>query len=327
MGLISEEEQYSKTIEAWSQASSQTAELVRREIDDYGAKYGGLGTGGDTIRDYDALGYGGIGVMALSGAKGNTSQINQMAGMRGLMNRPRGRIIELPVESSFREGLTALEYFISTHGARKGLTDTALNTANSGYLTRRLIDIAQEVIVLDEDCGTTDVYNIKFIPDSERDERTDKTADRIKGRYAAEPIADPSTGEILVDENQLIDVPLAELIEEVFKDAVEHGALDREDALIPVRSPLTCEAPRGVCRMCYGWLPATAKPVEIGQAVGIIAAQSIGEPGTQLTMRTFPHRRRGQRLRHYRWSPPGGRALRGSRPEGRCSSRRHRRRR
>ena len=287
MGLISEEEQYSKTIEAWSQASSQTAELVRREIDDYGAKYGGLGTGGDTLREYDALGYGGIGVMALSGAKGNTSQINQMAGMRGLMNRPRGRIIELPVESSFREGLTALEYFISTHGARKGLTDTALNTANSGYLTRRLIDIAQEVIVLDEDCGTTDVYSVKFVPDHERDERTDKTADRIKGRYAAEPIANPLTGEILVDQNELIDVPLAEKIEDAYKDAMEAGVLDREDALIPVRSPLTCEAPRGVCRKCYGWLPATAKPVEIGQAVGIIAAQSIGEPGTQLTMRTF----------------------------------------
>ncbi len=287
LGLISEDEQYSKTIEAWSQASSQTAELVRHQIDEYGAKYGGLGTGGEMLRDYDALGYGGIGVMALSGAKGNTSQINQMAGMRGLMNRPRGRIIELPVESSFREGLTALEYFISTHGARKGLTDTALNTANSGYLTRRLIDIAQEVIVLLEDCGTTDVYNVQFIPDNQRDERTDRTADRIKGRYAAEPIADPMTGEILIDQNELIDVPLAEKIEEAYGAAVEDGVLDREDALIPVRSPLTCDAPRGVCRKCYGWLPATAKPVEIGQAVGIIAAQSIGEPGTQLTMRTF----------------------------------------
>ncbi len=287
LGLISEDEQYSKTIEAWSQASSQTAELVRHQIDEYGAKYGGLGTGGEMLRDYDALGYGGIGVMALSGAKGNTSQINQMAGMRGLMNRPRGRIIELPVESSFREGLTALEYFISTHGARKGLTDTALNTANSGYLTRRLIDIAQEVIILDEDCGTTDVYNIQFIPDNQRDERTDRTADRIKGRYAAEPIANPMTGEIIIDQNELIDVPLAEKIEEAYREAVDAGLLDREDALIPVRSPLTCEAARGVCRNCYGWLPATAKPVEIGQAVGIIAAQSIGEPGTQLTMRTF----------------------------------------
>ena len=287
MGLISEEEQYSKTIEAWSQASSETAELVRHQIDEYGAKYGGLGTGGEMLREYDALGYGGIGVMALSGAKGNTSQINQMAGMRGLMNRPRGRIIELPVESSFREGLTALEYFISTHGARKGLTDTALNTANSGYLTRRLIDIAQEVIVLDEDCGTADVFNIQFVPDNERDERTDRTADRIKGRYAAEPIADPVTGEILIGQDELIDVPLSERIERAYMEAVEAGWMEREDAMIPVRSPLTCEAPRGVCRKCYGWLPATAKPVEIGQAVGIIAAQSIGEPGTQLTMRTF----------------------------------------
>ena len=151
--------------------------------------------------------------MALSGAKGNTSQINQMAGMRGLMNRPRGRIIELPVKSSFREGLTALEYFISTHGARKGLTDTALNTANSGYLTRRLIDIAQEVIIQDEDCETADVYNIPLFSG---DERTDELTDRIKGRYAAETIIDPQTGEILSDRNDLIDLPLALRIERAF---------------------------------------------------------------------------------------------------------------
>ncbi len=284
MGLISEDELYSMTIEAWAEASSETAGLVRKDIEGYNEKYGSLGLGGDHLNDYDALGYGGIGVMALSGAKGNTSQINQMAGMRGLMNRPRGRIIELPVKSSFREGLTALEYFISTHGARKGLTDTALNTANSGYLTRRLIDIAQEVIIQDEDCETADVYNITLFAG---DERTDELTDRIKGRYAAETIADPQTGEILVERNDLIDLPLAKRIEEVYSEAVEAGALEREDAIIPVRSPLTCEAPRGVCRKCYGWLPATAKPVEIGQAVGIIAAQSIGEPGTQLTMRTF----------------------------------------
>ncbi len=284
MGLISEDELYSMTIEAWAEASSKTAVLVRNDIEGYNEKYGSLGLGGEHLNSYDALGYGGIGVMALSGAKGNTSQINQMAGMRGLMNRPRGRIIELPVKSSFREGLTALEYFISTHGARKGLTDTALNTANSGYLTRRLIDIAQEVIIQDEDCGTADVYNIPLFAG---DERTDKLTDRVKGRYAAETIADPLTGEILVDHNELIDVPLSEKIEDAYKAALESGWLDREDALIPVRSPLTCEAPRGVCRMCYGWLPATGKPVEIGQAVGIIAAQSIGEPGTQLTMRTF----------------------------------------
>ncbi len=284
MGLISDDELYAKTIEAWAEASSETASLVRKDIEGYNEKYGSLGLGGNHLNGYDALGYGGIGIMALSGAKGNTSQINQMAGMRGLMNRPRGRIIELPVKSSFREGLTALEYFISTHGARKGLTDTALNTANSGYLTRRLIDIAQEVIVQDEDCGTADVYNI---PLSAGDERTDELTDRIKGRYAAEAIPDPLTGEILADRNDLIDLPLADLIEKAYQEAAKEGVLQREDALIPVRSPLTCEAPRGVCRMCYGWLPATAKPVEIGQAVGIIAAQSIGEPGTQLTMRTF----------------------------------------
>ena len=284
MGLISEDELYSMTIEAWAEASSETAGLVRKDIEGYNEKYGSLGLGGNQLNDYDALGYGGIGVMALSGAKGNTSQINQMAGMRGLMNRPRGRIIELPVKSSFREGLTALEYFISTHGARKGLTDTALNTANSGYLTRRLIDIAQEVIIQDDDCGTADVYNIPLLAG---DERTDKLNDRIKGRFAAETIAAPQTGEVLVSRNELIDLPIAKQIEEAYIAAVDAAAIEREDAVIPVRSPLTCEAPRGVCRKCYGWLPATAKPVEIGQAVGIIAAQSIGEPGTQLTMRTF----------------------------------------
>ena len=284
MGLISDDELYAKTIEAWAEASSETAGLVRKDIEGYNEKYGSLGLGGDQLNDYDALGYGGIGIMALSGAKGNTSQINQMAGMRGLMNRPRGRIIELPVKSSFREGLTALEYFISTHGARKGLTDTALNTANSGYLTRRLIDIAQEVIIQDEDCETADVYNIPLFSG---DERTDELTDRIKGRYAAETIVDPQTGEILADHNDLIDLPLALRIERTYADAVESGAIERQEAIVPVRSPLTCEAPRGVCRKCYGWLPATAKPVEIGQAVGIIAAQSIGEPGTQLTMRTF----------------------------------------
>ena len=284
MGLISDDELYIKTISAWAEASSETAVLVREEIEGYDKKYGSLGLGGENLHEYDVLGYGGIGIMAISGAKGNTSQINQMAGMRGLMNRPRGRIIELPVTSSFREGIPSLQYFISTHGARKGLTDTALNTANSGYLTRRLIDIAQEVIIQDEDCDTPDVYNIPVITG---DERTDELEDRIKGRYAAETIADPQTGEILVPRNELIDLPLAKQIEETYLAAVEAGVLEREDAIIPVRSPLTCEAPRGVCRKCYGWLPATAKPVEIGQAVGIIAAQSIGEPGTQLTMRTF----------------------------------------
>ena len=285
MGLISEEERYNKVIGAWADATAQVGELVRKEIEDYVAQYGSLGTSGQELRRYEALGYGGLGVMVTSGTKGNTSQINQMAGMRGLMNRPRGRTIELPVKSSFREGLTALEYFISTHGARKGLTDTALNTANSGYLTRRLIDIAQEVIVQEEDCGTTDTYGVRFITGDEQ--RTYWSARRIKGRYAASEIVDPQTGEILAYRNDLINAPLAYAIGEAIQNALDAGALDPEDALIQVRSPLTCEAHRGVCRKCYGWLPATAKPVEIGQAVGIIAAQSIGEPGTQLTMRTF----------------------------------------
>ncbi len=284
LGLISDDELYNKTIEAWAEASSETAVLVREDIEEYDKRYGSLGIGGEHLREYDVVGYGGIGIMAISGAKGNTSQINQMAGMRGLMNRPRGRIIELPVVASFREGIPSLQYFISTHGARKGLTDTALNTANSGYLTRRLIDIAQEVIILDEDCETLDVYNIPFITG---DERTDKLNNRIKGRYAAESIADPQTGEILASRNALIDIPLAEKIESALQQALRDEIIEPGDAVVPVRSPLTCEASRGVCRKCYGWLPATAKPVEIGQAVGIIAAQSIGEPGTQLTMRTF----------------------------------------
>ena len=249
-GLISEEERYDKTVEAWTKASDQSTALVQEELSNYG----------------------GVAVMAVSGTKGNISQIKQMAGMRGLMSNPKGRIIDLPIKSSFREGLTALEYFISTHGARKGLADTALRTADSGYLTRRLIDIAQEVIVLEEDCGTVDTYLV-----TARAEDPQKTSlqGRVLGRMAATPIAHPETGEVLVDHNQ-------EITESVAQQLVDAGLTE-----VPVRSPLTCEARRGVCRMCYGRLPATGIPVEVGQAVGIIAAQSIGEPGTQLTMRTF----------------------------------------
>jgi DNA-directed RNA polymerase subunit beta' len=178
----------------------------------------------------------------------------------------------LPIKSSFREGLTALEYFISTHGARKGLADTALRTADSGYLTRRLIDIAQEVIVLQEDCGTFDAYWVTERPDGPSH---GSTKERIFGRMAAAPVAHPETGEVLVDRNQEID------------EAVASRLVEARVTEVPVRSPLTCESHRGVCRMCYGQLPATGLLVEDGQAVGIIAAQSIGEPGTQLTMRTF----------------------------------------
>jgi DNA-directed RNA polymerase subunit beta' len=249
-GLISEEERYDKTVEAWTKASDQTTEMVEEELSNYG----------------------GIAVMAVSGTKGNISQIKQMAGMRGLMSNPKGRIIDLPIKSSFREGLTALEYFISTHGARKGLADTALRTADSGYLTRRLIDIAQEVVVLKEDCGTLDAY---WVPARSEDPQRTSLVGRVLGRLAAGPIPHPETGEILVDRNE-------EITESIGQQLVEAGLTE-----VPVRSPLTCESHRGVCRMCYGRLPATGKLVENGQAVGIIAAQSIGEPGTQLTMRTF----------------------------------------
>jgi DNA-directed RNA polymerase subunit beta' len=249
-GLISEEERYEKTIAAWTTASDRTTEFVEEELPNYG----------------------GIAVMAVSGAKGNISQIKQMAGMRGLMSNPKGRIIDLPITSSFREGLTALEYFISTHGARKGLADTALRTADSGYLTRRLIDIAQEVIILQKDCETLDSYWVTSRPEDE----TGKTLpERLNGRLAAAPVPHPETGEILVERNQTLTLEIGQTIAD---------AGIRE---VAVRSPLVCECRRGVCQSCYGILPATGLTVNMGQAVGIIAAQSIGEPGTQLTMRTF----------------------------------------
>ena len=249
-GLISEEERHAKIVDAWNQASFETADLVGNDLTNYG----------------------GIGIMALSGTKGNISQINQMAGMRGLVRRAGSTdVIELPVKSNFREGLTALEYFLSTHGARKGLTDTALNTASSGYLTRRLIDVAQEVIIQGEDCGTLDGW----APQRPAPHSNITLQYRVGGRLAAATLAHPETGEILVNRNEIITPDKANQL-------VDAGITE-----ILVRSPLTCEASRGVCRMCYGDLAATDQPVQEGQAVGIIAAQSIGEPGTQLTMRVF----------------------------------------
>jgi DNA-directed RNA polymerase subunit beta' len=249
-GLMSEDERYKLAVEAWTRASDQTEQLVRDELANYG----------------------GIAVMAKSGTKGNISQIKQMAGMRGLMSNPKGRIIDLPIKSSFREGLTALEYFISTHGARKGLADTALRTADSGYLTRRLIDVAQEVIALEDDCGTYDAFWVQARPD---DQSNATLAERILGRLAATTVPHPETGEVLLDRNEEIDDVKA-------RELVAAGVTE-----VPIRSPLTCEAQRGVCQLCYGRLPATGVLIEMGQAAGIIAAQSIGEPGTQLTMRTF----------------------------------------
>jgi len=212
-------------------------------------------------------------MMVESKARGNKSQITQPGGMGDLMANPSARSMELPIKSNFREGLTVLEYFISTHGARKGLADTALRTADSGYLTRRLVDVAQDVIVREEDCGTDKGFTVTKIHDGT--EVIEDLYDRIEGRYAFETIRDPATGEIIVSRNEMIDAEKAARI-------VEAG-IER----VTIRSVLSCRTRHGVCKMCYGRNLATGKHVEIGEAVGIIAAQSIGEPGTQLTMRTF----------------------------------------
>jgi len=249
-GLITEDERYNSAVNIWTQATEEIQAALERSLDKYGALY----------------------LMASSGAKGNISQIRQMAGMRGLMTDPSGRIIDLPIKSSFREGLAVLEYFISTHGARKGLADTALRTSDSGYLTRRLIDVSQEVIVSEEDCGAIAGIWVS--------EPTDKGVlvpliERIVGRTAAAAVAHPKTGEIIVNRNE-------EINEEKAKQIVEAGI-----KRVQVRSPLSCQSRRGICQMCYGRSLARGRLVSMGEAVGIIAAQSIGEPGTQLTMRTF----------------------------------------
>jgi DNA-directed RNA polymerase subunit beta' len=203
--------------------------------------------------------------------------VRQIAGMRGLMADPSGKIIEMPIRSNFREGLSVLEYFISTHGARKGLADTALRTAESGYLTRRLIDVAQDLIIREEDCGTTAGLTLR--ERAETDGIVEPLANRILGRWTAAPFYDPDTGTLVLDANEPIDHDLAK---EIGATLAAHP-----DASVVVRSPLTCAAKQGLCRKCYGWSLATGHLVDMGEAVGIIAAQSIGEPGTQLTMRTF----------------------------------------
>ncbi|MFN3413461.1 MAG: DNA-directed RNA polymerase subunit beta', partial [Thermoanaerobaculum sp.] len=212
-------------------------------------------------------------IMADSGARGSKEQVRQIAGMRGLMSKPSGEIIETPITANFREGLSVLQYFISTHGARKGLADTALKTADSGYLTRRLVDVSQDVIVTEHDCGTD--HGIYVTAITEGGEVLEKLRDRLVGRVAAEDIVDPVEGTVICRAGQEIDEDLAALIEDAGYERVK------------IRSVLTCQTRRGVCQLCYGRMLATGKLVELGEAVGIIAAQSIGEPGTQLTMRTF----------------------------------------
>jgi DNA-directed RNA polymerase subunit beta' len=212
-------------------------------------------------------------VMVDSGARGNKQQVKQLAGMRGLMAKPSGEIIERPITSNFREGLNVMEYFISTHGARKGLADTALKTADSGYLTRKLVDASQDVIIYEEDCGTT--LGIVVRPIYEGDEEVVDLSTRLIGRVSCETVKDPVTGNTVLKKNALIDEKTAHAVEKI---GIEH---------LKIRSVLTCESKRGCCAKCYGRNLATGQMVKLGEAVGIIAAQSIGEPGTQLTMRTF----------------------------------------
>ena len=212
-------------------------------------------------------------MMADSGARGSGQQFRQLAGMRGLMAKPSGEIIETPITANFREGLTVLQYFISTHGARKGLADTALKTANSGYLTRRLVDVAQDCIITEQDCETVDGIYVSAL--MEGGEMIETAGERVLGRVALQEIKDPFTGEVIVKANEAIDEALAEKI--------DHAGIER----VNIRSVLTCRAKHGVCAMCYGRDLAHGHMVNIGEAVGIVAAQSIGEPGTQLTMRTF----------------------------------------
>ncbi len=248
IGLMSDDERHKQVVDIWNEANEEVGEAMAENFDKFNPIY----------------------MMAFSGARGNIKQIRQLAGMRGLMSDPKGEIIDRPIKANFREGLSVLEYFISTHGARKGLADTALRTADSGYLTRRLVDVAQDVIIREIDCGTTE--GVSYPVRNEKNE----VDENLVGRCLLEPVANPETGEILAEAGSYLR-SMAQLRE---LDAA--GITE-----VVIRTIMTCHAEHGVCQKCYGWDLATARPVNIGTAVGIIAAQSIGEPGTQLTMRTF----------------------------------------
>ncbi len=250
-GLITEEERYERVISIWSDVKDVVQDKLMDSLDRMNPIF----------------------MMSDSGARGNPSNFTQLAGMRGLMANPSGRIIELPIKSSFREGLTVLEYFISTHGARKGLADTALKTADSGYLTRRLVDVAQDVIIRENDCGTDRGSRVAAL--TEGAEVIEPLYDRLVGRTAFENVIMPDTDEVIVAVNEVIS-------EDQAKQIVEAGIES-----VVIRTAFNCNTRHGVCKKCYGRNLATGSEVEVGEAVGIIAAQSIGEPGTQLTMRTF----------------------------------------
>ncbi|MBN8808315.1 MAG: DNA-directed RNA polymerase subunit beta' [Sphingomonas sp.] len=262
-GLITQQEKYNKVIDAWSRCGDQVANSMMNEIK-------AVRKDPETGRE---LPINSIYMMAHSGARGSQAQIKQLAGMRGLMAKPSGEIIETPIISNFKEGLTVLEYFNSTHGARKGLADTALKTANSGYLTRRLVDVSQDCVVMEEDCGTERMLEMRAIVQG--GSTIASLGERILGRTTAEDVVDPKTGKVVIASGTLLDEPMIAQIEAIGIQAMK------------IRSPLVCEAKIGVCGKCYGRDLARGTPVNIGEAVGVIAAQSIGEPGTQLTMRTF----------------------------------------
>jgi len=255
-GLLTDKERYNKSVDIWSSATDRISAAMMKEL------------GGEYEESFNS-----IFIMAHSGARGSQQQMRQLAGIRGLMAKPSGDIIETPIKSNFKEGLTVLEYFTSTHGARKGLADTALKTANAGYLTRKLVDVAQDVTVTMEDCGTTEGIEVSAI--MVNGEEIESLEDRILGRVAAEDIVDPFSGEVIVEEGNEIDEEAVEKISNAGIRAVK------------VFSILTCKAERGVCAKCYGRDLARGGRVQVGEAVGIVAAQSIGEPGTQLTLRTF----------------------------------------
>jgi DNA-directed RNA polymerase subunit beta' len=255
-GLITQGEKYNKVVDVWSQCTDRVADEMMKVIS------------GEKGRHVNS-----VYMMAHSGARGSAAQIKQLAGMRGLMAKPSGEIIETPIISNFKEGLTVLEYFNSTHGARKGLADTALKTANSGYLTRRLVDVAQDAIIIEHDCGTK--HGLEARPVIEGGEVIAPLSERVLGRTALESVVDPLSGEVIVEKGAMI--------EEDKIETIDRAGID----IIMIRSALMCESKGGVCGACYGRDLARGTPVNVGEAVGVIAAQSIGEPGTQLTMRTF----------------------------------------
>ena len=261
MGLITNNERYNQVIDIWTSTNAELTELSMKRIRE------------------DQQGFNSVYMMLDSGARGSKEQIRQLTGMRGLMAKPKkstaggGEIIENPILSNFKEGLSILEYFISTHGARKGLADTALKTADAGYLTRRLVDVSQDVIITEDDCGTLRGINVSALKKNE--EVVEKLGDRIVGRTSLQDLYDPITGELLVKSGELIN--------ELIANKIENSSVE----IVEVRSALTCESKRGICAKCYGRNLATGKDVQMGEAVGVVAAQSIGEPGTQLTLRTF----------------------------------------